>query len=224
MTWLVPPETLAAYTATAAALVLAPGPSQALVITRSLDGGIAAGIVTAVGINTATLAHSLAAALGLSALLAASATAFTVVKLAGGAYLCWLGVRMLRARAAPPSPAHELADGVSGGGVVATPRTGTRRLLAHGFVTGLLNPKVALFFLAFLPQFVDPTRGHVVAQFLILGGILALLDVGWSAALAWATARASTRIAAGRGFAVWRERMLGAVLVALGVKLALARH
>jgi len=229
MTWLIPPETLATYTAAAVALVLVPGPAQALVLTRSVERGAAAGVATALGLDAATVAHSLAAALGLSAVLAASATAFTAVKLAGAAYLLWLGLRLLRSRPlehrSPGAAGASDADAVPADPVPAGPvPAGAARLLAHGFVTGILNPKVAIFFLAFLPQFVRPERGHVVAQFLLLGGILALLDLLWAGLLAAAAARARHRLSASRRFALWRDRLAGGVLVALGLKLAFTRR
>lgn len=219
MTWLIPPDTLATYTAAAVALVLVPGPAQALILTRSLERGAAAGVVTALGLDLATMVHSLAAALGLSAILATSAAAFTVVKLVGAAYLIWLGLRMLRAhsRGREPTGATEAKNRGA-----APPRVS--RLLGDGFLTGLLNPKVALFFLAFLPQFVHPERGHVVSQFLLLGGILALLDLLWATVLSAVVARARRRFAGPGRFAAWRDRLAGGVLVALGVKLALTRR
>ena len=220
MTWLIPPDSLATYVAAAIALVLVPGPAQALVVARSVERGARAGVLTAVGLDAATLVHSLAAALGLSAVLATSAAAFTVVKLAGAAYLVWLGLRMLRRR--DPSSAAERPPVARGDSRAGAARVGATRLLVHGFATGLLNPKVALFFLAFLPQFVRPERGHVIAQFLMLGGILGLLDLAWAAVVATAAARARF-VGAGR-FAAWRERVTGGVLIALGVKLALTRR
>lgn len=219
MQWPIPTETLLGYTAAATALVLLPGPAQALVLTRSVERGARAGILTAVGLDVATLVHTLAAALGLSAILAASATAFTGVKLAGAAYLMWLGVRMLRVAPSTAQPPRRELRGAGG-----LPAIRDRALLLHGFVTGLLNPKVALFFLAFLPQFVRHERGHVLMQFLVLGAILAALDLLWAAVLATAAARARRRLGEGDRFVRWRERITGGMLVALGVKLAFTRR
>lgn len=222
MTWLVPPDSLAAYLGAAVALVLLPGPAQALVLARSVERGARAGVITALGLDAATIVHAIAAALGLSAILAASATAFTAVKVVGAAYLVWLGVRMIRPRRAPAADAPSSGSARASAGGAAP--GGAARLLAHGFITGVLNPKVALFFLAFLPQFVRPERGHVVAQFLLLGGILALLDLLWATVLALAVARARARVARTTRFAAWRERLTGGVLIALGVRLALTRR
>ena len=205
---------LSAYLLAAGALVLAPGPAQALVIARSVERGPAAGIVTVLGLDLATLVHTMAAALGLSALLAASATAFTIVKLAGAAYLVWLGVRTFRragmvTAAGSASPAADVS---------------TVRLFVHGVVTGLLNPKVAVFFLAFLPQFVRPEHGSVLLQFVVLGALFALLDLVFCGALALVVGAARARLLASERFSRWRERVTGGVLVALGASLALQRR
>ncbi len=206
--------TFGTYLATAAALVAAPGPGQALVMARTLQGGVRAGLLTSIGLNLGTLAHTVAAALGLSALLLASATAFTVVKLVGAVYLVVLGTRMVAGTlGARPVAAPDRAT-------ADAPRVQSARLLAHGALTGLLNPKVAVFFLAFLPQFVRPERGGVFLQFLGLGLVLATLGVIGDSLVAVVAARTGRRVAAG----AWRERITGSVLVALGVQLALVRR
>ena len=203
-------RTLAAFVAASAAIILAPGPAQALVVARTLEQGPRAGTMTAVGLNVATLVHAVAAGLGLSALLATSALAFGMVKLTGAAYLVYLGVRALVA------PRVDL-----GRGEKSPP--GPQRAALQAFVTGLLNPKVALFFLAFLPQFVCPTRGSVLLQFLLLGALLAAMDMLYEAGLVLLAARATTWLDSPR-VALWRSRMTGAVLVGLGVRLALAER
>ena len=163
--------TFGTYLAAAAALVAAPGPGQALVMARTPPGRVRAGLLTSLGLNLGTLGHTVAAALGLSALLLASATAFTVVKLVGAVYLVVLGTRMIagtlgaRPVAAPDQPS------------TAAPAIRSSRLAGPRRLTGLLNPKVALFFLAFLPQFVRPERGGVFVQFAVLGLVLATLGV-----------------------------------------------
>jgi threonine/homoserine/homoserine lactone efflux protein len=190
--------------------VAAPGPGQALVIARTLQGGARAGVLTAAGLEIGTAVHVFAAAFGLSVVLAHSATAFTVVKLVGAAYLVWLGIKAWRdaksaAAIAEATPAP-LAD---------------RRLLAHAAVTGLLNPKVALFFLAFLPQFVHAERGAVLLQFVVLGALFAVIGLLGDSAVAIVAGRARQRIAGSPRFAAWRERITGSVLIALGLRLAL---
>src|SRR5215469_15394446 len=141
----------------AAALVLAatPGPGIFYVLARTLAGGRREGVHSSLGTFLGGLVHVVAAAFGLSAILAASATAFAVVKYAGAVYLFWIGVQMIRSRNA------EFAESVAG--------AGSLRVFRQGVLTEAMNPKTALFFLAFLPQFVNARLGHVVVQFLILG-------------------------------------------------------
>jgi threonine/homoserine/homoserine lactone efflux protein len=204
--------TLATYMAASIALVVAPGPGQALVIARTLQGGARAGVVTAAGLELGTLVHVFAAAFGLSVVLAHSATAFALVKYVGAAYLVWLGVKAWRDAKGVAAAAADDAQ---------APPVGDGRLLLHATVVGVLNPKVALFFLAFLPQFVHPERGAVLLQFLVLGGLLAVTGQIGDSIVAFATARARRRLVANPRFAAWRERVTGSVLIALGVRLAL---
>jgi threonine/homoserine/homoserine lactone efflux protein len=208
----VDPAVLLAYALAALALVIAPGPGQALVLTRTVEGGRRAGLLTSLGLEIGTLVHTLAAALGLSAILATSATAYAVVKYAGVLYLVVLGALMLwRARAS--------GDVGAVAGHAAAARGS--RLVLHAAMTGVLNPKVAVFFLAFLPQFVRPERGAVLAQFLVLGLVLSTLGFIFDASLAVIAGRARNTLAGSPLFAAWRERLTGAVLVGLGLKLAL---
>ena len=202
--------TLIAYCAACALLIISPGPGQALIIARAVEGGARAGVLTAIGLQIGTLVHTVAAALGLSAILATSAAAFTVVKYAGAAYLIVLGILTLR-RAGRGSPAAAAEP--------APPRD-RRRLVLHAAITGILNPKVALFFLAFLPQFVHPERGMVLLQFLTLGLILSLIGVIGDSLVAFATGRLSGRLLANKRLAAWRERTTGFVLIAIGLRLA----
>jgi len=205
-------HTLLTYCAAAAALVVAPGPAQALVITRSIQGGTRGGLLTSVGLEIGTIIHTVAAAIGLSAILASSATAFLVVKYAGAAYLIVLGFLMLRRSAGVTK-----ADGQQ-----EPPAVNGGRLVLHAAMTGVLNPKVAVFFLAFLPQFVDPRRGAVLLQFLILGMILGTLGLICDSTIAVIAGRVRHRLDASGRFAAWRERVTGTVLVALGLRLAMA--
>jgi threonine/homoserine/homoserine lactone efflux protein len=159
------PSTLLLFAASAAVLVLVPGPNLVYIVTRSIEAGRRAGLASMLGVEAATLVHVTAAALGLSALLASSAVAFEAVRWAGVAYLVYLGVRALRAR-----------DGLAS----AAP-AGMRRSFLEGLLVNLLNPKVSVFFLALLPQFVDPLQGSPRAQVLVLGvvflAIASLLDL-----------------------------------------------
>jgi threonine/homoserine/homoserine lactone efflux protein len=155
-------STVALFLLAALGLLLIPGPSVLYIITRSVGQGRRAGLVSVLGVELASLTHVAAAALGLSALLMTSALAFSVVKYVGAAYLIYLGVRTLLAREASqraPVPAPKSFS----------------QLFAQGFLVNLLNPKTALFFYAFLPQFVDPARGAVTGQILLLGALFVLL-------------------------------------------------
>ena len=166
MTIVIPdPASLAVFAAAAIALLLTPGPAVLYIVARSVEQGRLAGLVSVCGIVTGTMVHVLAATLGLSALLASSALAFGVVKYAGAAYLVYLGVRRMLAPSEAPAAR------------AALPRRALSRLYRDGFVVNLLNPKTALFFLAFLPQFVDPARGAVGFQVAFLGLLFALMGL-----------------------------------------------
>ena len=149
------PHTFVLFAAASLAFIAVPGPSVIYIVSRSLAEGRTAGVVSALGIQTGGLVHVLAATIGVSALLASSAVAFSVIKYAGAAYLIFIGIRKLRE------------------GDVAAPEDGAGedrgRLYWQGVVVNSLNPKTALFFLAFLPQFVDPDRGAIAPQVLALG-------------------------------------------------------
>ena len=207
------PSTFAAFALAAIALVAAPGPGQALVLTRTFQGGARDGILTALGLEIGTLLHTIAASLGLSAVLVTSALAFDVIKYAGAAYLIVIGIAAWRKASHAAQPSAPEAAKASG-----------LRLVLHAAVTGTLNPKVALFFLAFLPQFVDPSRGHVLLQFLILGLTFALLGLVGDSTVALLGHHARRRLTSAPRWTLWRERLTGAVLVGLGVRLAFLSH
>lgn len=200
---------------TAALLVnLTPGPDMLFVIGNSAANGRRAGVMAALGIGAGCVLHTLLAAVGLSALLAASALAFEVVKWIGAAYLVWVGIGMMRSRARGP---------------VATAQAVTPgRVFWQGALTNALNPKVALFFLAFLPQFISPGEsgqsGQVMA-FLVLGTIFnvggTLINVVMALAAGAVREQLSQSAGAGR-IGAWLKRAVGAVFVGLGVKLALS--
>src|SRR4051812_1223815 len=167
------PSTLLVFAAASLALLVVPGPAVVYIVTRSLSQGRAAGVVSMLGVQTGGLVHVAAAAVGVSALIASSATAFAVVRYAGAAYLVHLGVQKLRRPADTPL-------------VAIQPRT-RGRLYREGIVVNVLNPKTAIFFLAFLPQFVDPDRGATAVQVTVLGLLfvaLALVSDGAYAVLA----------------------------------------
>ncbi|MFJ2032450.1 LysE family translocator [Streptosporangium sp. NPDC087985] len=156
--------TLALFAAATLALLLVPGPAVLYIVTRSVAQGRSAGLVSVLGIHLGSLVHVAAAALGVSALLAASATAFAMVRYLGAAYLVWLGIRKLMARPDGDEAAEPLTA------------TGTR-IFWEGFVVNVLNPKTAIFFLAFLPQFVDPAAGPIAPQIVLLGLIWTVLGM-----------------------------------------------
>jgi threonine/homoserine/homoserine lactone efflux protein len=212
MHFLPPARELMLFVTAAAILLVIPGPAVLYIITRSAAQGRTAGLASALGIVTGTLLHVSAAALGLSALMMSSATAYAAVKYAGAAYLFYLGIRKLRER--QPS-----------GGPGEVKPTSLRRIYAQGVVVNALNPKAALFFFAFLPQFVSASRGHVTMQFVALGMIFALMglvtDSLW--ALTAGTAGGWLR---GRGIARRERYIVGTVYMGLGLATAISgsRH
>jgi threonine/homoserine/homoserine lactone efflux protein len=199
----VPGPTLALFAVAAGALIVTPGPAVLFIVARTLHQGRRAGVVSALGVATGGLVHVAGAVLGFSALLASSAAAFQVVKWGGAAYLVWLGVKTLRAKDAP-------ADGP------APAPAPLPRIYAQGVLVNVLNPKVALFFLAFLPQFVDPGRGSVATQMVVLGGLFLALGVLSDSAYALLAGTVARRF--GRSGSARRNTRLvtGGVYVALG--------
>jgi threonine/homoserine/homoserine lactone efflux protein len=202
---LLDPGRLALFLAAALVLLLTPGPAVLYITARSMSQGVRAGLVSVLAIETGNLIQAVAAALGLAAVLASSALAFSAVKLLGAAYLVFLGVRKLISRAEDPAASSEARP----------PRL--RSVYLDGVVVAALNPKTALFFLAFLPQFVRPAAGHVPAQILLLGLVfvaLAALSDGGYALLAGTAGRWLWR----HPSFVRRERYVGGtVYIGLGV-------
>jgi threonine/homoserine/homoserine lactone efflux protein len=203
-------QNLLLFTGAALVLLLIPGPAVLYVVARSVAQGRKAGIVSVLGIHTATLIHIAAAALGLSVLVLSSALAFNIVKYAGAAYLVWLGFRKLFGPVETPS-----ANG-------ALTRYSHAQLFRDGFLVNLLNPKTALFFLAFLPQFVDVSRGHVAMQITILGLLLALLGVCTDSAYALLAGLVGERLKRSRGYVKFERYGSGVLFIGLGVTAALS--
>jgi threonine/homoserine/homoserine lactone efflux protein len=201
--------TLLVFAAAAIVLIAIPGPNHVYIIARSISQGRGAGLASALGVETGTLVHVGAAAAGLSALIASSATAFNVVRYLGAAYLVYLGIRAL-VRREPDEDAVE---------VQAAP---LRRTFAEGVMVNVLNPKVALFFLAFLPQFIDPERGPVAAQTLVLGAVIFVLALAADLVYALAASALGTRLRRRAGFGRVQRRVTGGVYVALGAVAALS--
>lgn len=193
-------------------LNVAPGPDTLYILSRTASQGWRGGAVAALGIGSGCFVHIFAAALGLSALLAASATAFTVLKWVGGAYLVWMGVSMLRT-----TPQALEAD-------AHVPRQRLRRVFAQGFATNALNPKVALFFLAFLPQFIAPDASHKAFAFVFLGCIFNFNATLWNLFVAWSAARIANRMKDSKAVRAWINRSIGGVFIYLGVRLATVAH
>jgi threonine/homoserine/homoserine lactone efflux protein len=191
-------------------LNIAPGPDSAYVIGRSVQLGWRGGVAAALGISTGCLVHVFAVAIGLSALLVASATAFTAVKWAGAAYLCYVGLSMLlsRSKNLDDTPLRE------------TNIVPLSRVFWQGALTDVLNPKVALFFLAFLPQFVDADASHKALAFMVLGLIFIFNGTLWCLSIAIVTARAAGRVRNSGRAMTMINRSLGALFVYLGVRIA----
>ena len=193
-------------------LNIAPGPDSLYIASRAAGQGFKAGSAAALGIGLGTFVHIFAAALGLSAILATSATAFTIVKLIGAAYLIWVGISMLRSKTSTPG---ELAK------LQAAPLSS---IFWQGFWTNVLNPKVALFFLAFVPQFIDATAPSKAVAFIFLGAIFNFNGMLWCHTLAYTAAKLSRLIQPSKGITQWLNRSMGALFLFLGIKLALSRQ
>jgi threonine/homoserine/homoserine lactone efflux protein len=205
-------QNLALFAGAALILLLVPGPAVLYIVGRSVAQGRKAGMVSVLGIHVATFIHVLAAALGLAALLLSSALAFSVVKYAGAAYLVWLGLKKLLGRAEPAAP--EQGSGARG----------HARLFRDGFMVNLLNPKTALFFLAFLPQFVDPGRGHVAMQIAFLGVLLALLGAITDGCYALAAGTMGNWLKRSPHYLGIERYASGVLFVGLGLTAALTGH
>ena len=197
------------FVVAALALLLVPGPAVLYVVARSIHEGRRAGLASVVGIHVGTLVHIAAATLGLSALIASSAAAFTAVKIAGAVYLVGLGLWTLLSRRAEP-------DVALGG------ERNLRRAFAQGIVVNVLNPKTALFFLAFLPQFVDPNAPHPALQIAFLGFLFALLGLVTDSTWALAAGTAGGVLRRSRRFLRTQRYVTGTVYIGLGVATALA--
>ena len=205
-----PAANLSLFIGAALVLLLVPGPAVLYIVARSVEQGRFAGFVSDLGIQAATLVHVLAAALGVSALLAASAMAFSAVKYAGAAYLVWLGIKRIFG-------SHEAAGGSAG-----LVRYQYTRLLRDGFVVNLLNPKAALFFFALLPQFVDVSRGHVPMQIAFLGLLFAGLGLITDNCYALVAGTAGHWLKHSRGYVAFERYISGTLMIGLGLTAAFA--
>src|SRR5688572_3608274 len=201
------------FISTAVVLVLTPGQDTFFILGRSIASGRGAGIAAALGITAGSIVHTLLAALGLSALLATSPYAFMAVKFAGAAYLFYIGIRALLSRASR-LPGEETAG------------TDDRRWAAfrQGILTNILNPKVALFFLALMPQFISAGSPNKVAAFIVLGTSFTALGLVWCLVLALAAARLRLVLSNRPSVANVLNRVAGTMFIALGLRLATARQ
>jgi threonine/homoserine/homoserine lactone efflux protein len=201
-------------------LNLTPGPDVLYIVSNALRAGARAGVIAGLGITAGCFVHVFAAAVGVSALLAASSTAFTVLKWAGAAYLLWVGVKLLRSRptgeswgsrGSPPAYKGEQSP------------AGLPGVFRGGFLTNVLNPKVAIFFLAFVPQFIAPGTEHKALAFVLLGTLFNINSIAvnssWALAAAWMARHGAVQ----RGMH-WLDRAAGAMFIAFGLKLALAEN
>jgi threonine/homoserine/homoserine lactone efflux protein len=207
---------LLAFALTATLLILAPGPDSMLVMRNTLRGGQRAGWITACGTMSGLAVWAVAAALGLSALLRVSHVGYDILRLAGAAYLIWLGVTGLRSRRRPAGTAA--ADGAGEpAGRPAGPARGWRVYL-NGLLSNLFNPKIGVFFVAFLPGFI-PARASAAAFSLVLGLWFIVETGAWLVTLSWMVARGVGSL---RGSAAqrWAERVTGVVLIGFGLRLA----
>lgn len=199
------------FMAAALALNLTPGADMSYVLSRSLAQGRGAGVASALGIFGGSAIHTLLAAVGVSALLAASEVGFEILKWAGAAYLAYLAVRLLL------TPAERLA-------LEAARRASLWRIWAEGVLVNLLNPKVALFILAFLPQFTEPAKGAVWLQILFLGTLFNISGTIINAGVAFVAGGLAARLRARPRIRVWMNRVTATVLGALAVRLALSER
>ncbi|QEM81446.1 LysE family translocator [Halomonas binhaiensis] len=192
-------------------LNLSPGPDMAFILGQTARHGRRGGFAAMFGVWSGAGVHVLMAALGLSAILATSATAFTIVKWVGAAYLVWLGIQALRARPAAEGQAHQ-----------APPALRPGNIYRQGILISLLNPKVAIFFLAFLPQFVVPGAGPASLQLALHGFLIIAVAAVIEPPLVMAGARLVSALKGNQRLGLWCERGLGALFIALGVKLAMS--
>lgn len=198
---------LLGFLAAALLITLSPGPDNLMVLSLGLARGRRAGMAFGAGCALGCLNHTLLATLGVSALIAASPTAFTLLRWAGGLYLLWLGIQALRSR--------------GGSMQVDAPTERPARLFLKGLFVNAINPKVVLFFLAFLPQFVDPARGSAAVQMLQLGLLFTLQALLLFGSIGYFAGQAGERLARRPAIGLWLDRVAGAVFVLLGLRLLL---
>lgn len=196
-------------------LAVTPGPDMALIVARSGRYGVKGGIAASLGVGAGSFVHIFAAAIGISAMLLASATAFNAIKWAGALYLVYMGITMLLARPEGAPARDDLLP--------EQKPLGLAQIFLQGALTNILNPKVAMFFLAFLPQFVDADAPSKFQAFLVLGILMNAIGTGWNLIVAWFAARLVATGPVSRG-KLWLERGMGAFFIAIGARLALVER
>ena len=202
---------LALFIVSGLLLAVTPGQDTLYIVGRSVSQGRRAGLLSVLGIVTGCALHAVAAAFGVSAVLATSTHAFMAVKMAGAAYLCYRGAQMLFERSDHAEPAEEFE------------RESSWAIFRAGLLTNVLNPKVALFFMAFLPQFVSPTADSRIVALLFLGAVFIFNGTLWCLILVWLASAMSRRIRARHASGLWLKRITGALFVGLGVRLAVSK-
>jgi threonine/homoserine/homoserine lactone efflux protein len=202
------------FVASGVLLNITPGPDMLYVVARSSAQGARAGAAAALGIAAGCVVHIMAAAFGLSAVITASATAFTALKVLGAIYLVYVGLSLIWTTRTSPKATIASA---------ALAPANLRAIFVQGFLTNALNPKVALFFLALLPQFIDADAPNKALAFLFLGAIFNLNGTLWNLLVAWSAARFGTGLGRTR-IATWLNRCIGGILVYIGIRIAFARQ
>ena len=200
--------TIGAFIVVVIGLFLIPGPAVFLTITRAAQGGRKTGIMTGLGIATGDFIHALLAAVGFSAILMTSAVAFTIVKFVGAAYLLYMGIRAIFARA-------------SISGMSDVKQVSASQAYGQGILVEVLNPKTALFFLAFFPQFVNPENGSIISQFLILGIIFVVMGIAYTTILAIGTGTIGRLMKRESGISRWGGKVVGLVYIGIGLQVVL---
>jgi threonine/homoserine/homoserine lactone efflux protein len=213
---------LALFIASGLLLNITPGQDTLYIVGRTVSQGRRAGVLSVLGISSGTIVHTLAATFGLAAILAASANAYVVIKLVGAAYLAYLGVRMI---VDSRDQGSGIGDPIAAGSPIPDPRSRMTdwSIYRAGLLTNVLNPKVALFFLAFLPQFVAPTAESRVVAFLFLGAVFVFNGTLWCFFLVWAASAVNARLRGTPSSGLLLKRAVGAMFVGLGVRLAVSK-
>ena len=201
-------ENLLAFVIAGLALNLIPGPDTMYIIARSVSQGRKAGVLSVLGISSGALCHTFMAAFGLSSLLAASATAFAIVKFSGAAYLIYLGIRTLADNSRLADDLVAIDQAVNGWAVYR-----------QGLITNLLNPKISLFFLSFLPQFVDHSQNRGAVPYLFLGSVFIVNGTLWCILIALSSAYATQVIRNNQRVSLWLKRVTGSLFIGLGINL-----